>query len=65
MMENIFDSQVSLLRGTLQKCERSYNQLNTRENTGPRINVDLKTSRSFLNCFLLGLRHFRGFNAGY
>ncbi len=39
-------------------CERQ-------ENTGPRYNFNLKKSRSFLNRFLLGLRHFRGFGAAF
>ena len=36
-----------------------------RENTGLQLILDLKTSRSFLDCISLGLRRFRGFNAGY
>ncbi len=32
---------------------------------GTRYNSDLKTFRSFLNRTFLGLRRFRGFNAGY
>ncbi len=37
----------------------------TRENTGPRYNSDLRRARSFLPCIKVGLRRFRGFNAGY
>ncbi len=39
--------------------------LGTRENTGPRYKFDLRRMDSFLLCIKVGLRRFRGFNAGY
>ncbi len=56
-----FDSFVHLAGAALlviSLCEQ-------RENTGPRINFDLKAWRSFLVRFLSGLRRFRGVNARY
>ena len=37
----------------------------TRENTGSRYKSDLRRIESFLPCIKVGLRRFRGVNAGY